>query len=196
TQPVVTVEDQFGNVVTSGADSTINVTAAIQTGAGSLTGTAIKAAVAGVATFTNLRIDTSGAHTLSATGILAGPGSVSVNSSSFTVAAAAASQLVYTTQPAGATAGSAFGTQPIVTVEDAFGNTVTSGADSTINVTAAINTGGGALQGTAVKAAGAGVAPFTDLRIDLTGAHTLSATGTLSGPGSVSVNSTSFTVAA
>src|SRR6202030_4278637 len=147
-------------------------------------------------TFTNLRIDTSGPHPLSATGTLSVPGSVSVNSSSFTIAAGAASQLVYTTQPAGATAGSAFGTQPVVTVEDAFGNTVTSGADSTINVTAAIQTGGGTLTGTAIKAAVAGVATFTNLRIDLTGAHTLSATGTLSGPGSVSVNSTSFTVAA
>jgi len=60
TQPVVTVEDQFGNTVTDGADSTINITAAIQTGGGSLQGTVTIAAVAGVATFTNLRIDTSG----------------------------------------------------------------------------------------------------------------------------------------
>src|SRR6202030_1416772 len=146
-------------------------------------------------TFTNLRIDTSGAHTLHAAATLAGPGPVSVNSNSFTIAAAAASQLGFTTQPAGATAGSAFGTQPVVTVEDAFGNTVTTGADSTINVTAAIQTGGGTLTGTAIKAAVAGVATFTNLRIDTSGAHTLSATGTLSVPGSVSVNSSGFTVA-
>src|SRR5213076_3129804 len=100
---------------------------------------------------------------------------VSVNSSSFNVSADAASQLVFTTQPSGATAGSVFGTQPVVTVEDQFGNTVTTGADSTINVTAAIQSGGGSLQGTTTKAAVAGVATFTNLRIDVSGAHTLRA---------------------
>src|SRR5205085_2189765 len=112
----------------------------------------------------------------------------------FTIAAAAATQLVFTTQPAGATAGAPFVTQPAVTVEDAFGNTVTTGADSTINVTATIQSGGGALQGTAVKAAVAGVATFTNLRIDASGAHTLRAGGTLAGPGAVTVDSSSFTV--
>ena len=196
TQPVVTVEDAAGNTVTSGADSTINITAAIQTGTGSLQGTTAKAAVAGVATFTNLRIDTSGAKTLRASGTLTGPGAVTVDSSSFTVGAGAATQLVYTTQPSGATAGSVFGTQPVVTVEDAFGNTVTSGADSTINVTAAIQTGTGSLQGTITKTAVAGVATFTNLRIDTSGAKTLRASGTLAGPGAVTVDSSSFTVGA
>src|SRR5258708_39214860 len=87
----------------------------MNTAGGALTGCVVMSRVVCRATFTNLRIDTSGAHTLSATGTLSGPGSVSVNSSSFTIAAAAASQLAYTTQPAGATAGSAFGTQPVVT---------------------------------------------------------------------------------
>jgi len=132
-------------------------------------------------TFTNLRIDAAGAHTVTASGTLAGPGAVSVNSSSFNVSAAPANQLVFTTQPAGATAGSTFGTQPVVTVQDAFGNTVTTGADSTIDVTMAIQSGGGSLQGMATKAAVAGVATFTNLRIDTSGAHTLSASGTLSG---------------
>ena len=194
TQPVVTVEDAFGNTVTTGADSTINVSVAIQTGTGSLQGTATKTAVAGVATFTNLRIDSSGAKTLRASGSLSGPGAVTVDSSSFAVNVAAASQLVYTTQPAGATAGAAFGTQPVVTVEDAFGNTVTTGADSTINITAAIQTGTGSLQGTLTKSAVAGVATFTNLRIDTTGAKTLRASGTLAGPGPVTIDSASLNV--
>ena len=106
---------------------------------------------------------------------------MSVNSAGFTVSPAAASQLVYTTQPAGATAGSAFGTQPVVTVEDPFGNTVTSGPDSTVNVTATIQTGSGSLQGTTTKSAIAGVATFTDLRIDTTGGHTLHAASSVAG---------------
>lgn len=44
-----------------------NVTVAIATGTGVLSGTTVKAAVAGVATFTNLVITGTGAHTLSAT---------------------------------------------------------------------------------------------------------------------------------
>jgi len=78
TAPSALVTDQFGNPVTTGPDSTINVTETIQTGGGSLQGTVTKAAVGGVATFTNLRIDTSGAHTLHAAGTLSGPGAVSI----------------------------------------------------------------------------------------------------------------------
>src|SRR5439155_977738 len=141
TQPVVKVEDQFGNVVTSGGDSSINVTVAIQTGTEIRKATGTDAASSGVATFTNLRIDASGAKTLRASGTLAGPGAVTVDSSSFSVSPAAASQLGYTSQPGSATAGSAFGTQPVVKVEDQFGNVVTSGGDSSINVTVAIQTG-------------------------------------------------------
>jgi len=48
-----------------------------------------------------------------------------VTSGSFEVTVGAASQLVFTTQPGDAVAGSAFGTQPIITIEDAGGNTVT-----------------------------------------------------------------------
>ena len=196
TQPVVTVEDVFGNTMTTGANSTINITVAIQTGTGSLQGTVTKAAVAGVATFTNLRIDTTGAKTLRASGTLTGPGAVTVDSASFTVAADAASQLVYATQPSAATAGAAFGTQPVVTVEDQYGNTVTTGADSTTNITAAIQTGTGTLQGTVTKTAVAGIATFTNLRIDTTGAKTLRASGSLTGPGAVTVDSAGFAVGA
>src|SRR5262249_21308473 len=117
TQPVVTVEDAYGNTITTGPDSTVDVTASLASGGGSLQGTVTKTAVAGVATFTNLRIDASGAHTLGASTTLSGPGPVSATSGSFNVASAGATQLVFTTQPSGATAGSAFGTQPVVAVE-------------------------------------------------------------------------------
>src|SRR5207244_8965137 len=68
-----------------------------------------------------------------------------------------------TTQPAGATAGAAFTTQPAVAIEDQFGNTVTG---DTSTVTVALNSGTGPLQGTLTKAAVAGVATFTGLRLD------------------------------
>lgn len=64
TQPVVRFEDLSSNPTGTG---TANVVAAIASGSGSLSGTTTKAAVAGVATFTDLVITGTGAHTLTFT---------------------------------------------------------------------------------------------------------------------------------
>src|SRR5947207_3159413 len=55
-QPVIRVEDQFGNLVT--ADNSTVVTATRNLGTGTLLGATNKTAVAGLATFTNLAHDT------------------------------------------------------------------------------------------------------------------------------------------
>ena len=62
---IVDVDDQFGNVVTT---NTSNVTLNKNTGPGSLSGTATVAAVAGVATFSNISFATIGAYTIDPTG--------------------------------------------------------------------------------------------------------------------------------
>src|SRR5439155_1680673 len=136
------------------------VTVSLGSGTGPLQGTLTKAAVAGVATFTGLRLDdASDAKTLHfADGAL-----TAVDATAFTVTPAAANKLVVTTQPSGATAGSAFTTQPVVKIEDAYNNVVTT---DTSTVTVALNAGTGPLQGTLTKAAVAGVATFTNLRLD------------------------------
>ena len=55
TQPAVTLKDQYGNTVAAGAGSNANVTASIKTGdTWSLGGTLTKAAVSGVAAFSDL----------------------------------------------------------------------------------------------------------------------------------------------
>jgi hypothetical protein len=101
-------------------------------------------------------------------------------SSSFTVIAGAAAQLAFTTQPGGGTGGTAWTTQPVVTLRDANGNTVTGTVQ---NVTLAIqnNAGpGGVLSGTATVAVSTttGVATFSGLSIDKIGTgYTLTATG-------------------
>ncbi|MEI7557168.1 NHL repeat-containing protein, partial [Candidatus Chlorohelix sp.] len=81
-----------------------------------------------------------------------------------------ATQVPFTTQPNGAVAGSAFTTQPVITVKDENGNPVT---NYTGNVTVAIKSGTGAtgavLGGTTTVAAVNGVATFSDLTIDLAG---------------------------
>jgi hypothetical protein len=53
-QPVIHVKDQWGNLVISGTGSNANVTATRITGTANLQGTITKAAVAGIATFTDL----------------------------------------------------------------------------------------------------------------------------------------------
>ena len=74
-----------------------------------------------------------------------------------------------------ATAGSVFGTQPVVKSQDAFGNNSTLGLGASLNLTVNLTTGSGLLQGTTTPdigtAAGNGSAVFTDLRIDSTGTN-------------------------
>jgi hypothetical protein len=194
TQPTVTVQDAYGNTVTSGTGSTASVTIAIGTnpGGGTLSGTATVSAVAGVATFGNLSINTPATgYTLTATS----GGYTSAVSSLFTITAGAASKLAFTTQPGGGASSTAWATQPTVTVQDAYGNTVTSGTGSTASVTIAIGTnpGGGTLSGTATVSAVAGVATFGNLSINTpaTG-YTLTATS----GGYTSAVSSLFTITA
>ena len=133
TQPVVTVQDANGNTVTTDT-STVTVAIANNAGGGTLSGTLTKAAVAGVANFSGngLNIDKIGTgYTLTAT-----DGSLtSATSSGFNITVGAAAKLAFTTQPGGGTGGTAWTTQPVVTVQDAGGNTVTT---DTSTVTVAI----------------------------------------------------------
>src|SRR5688500_4691510 len=101
----------------------------------------------------------------------------------------AATKLAIVTQPGNAASGVAFGTQPIVQLRDDADNlVVTSGA----TVSAAINSGGGTLVGTAQVDAVGGIAAFQNLRINGTGAHTL----VFNSPGLQSATSAAVTVSA
>src|SRR4029077_17161066 len=119
-------------------------------------------------------------------------------SPAFTITFAAASQIVVTTQPSASTVSAvAFAQQPMVTVKDAQGNTVTSGGDSTVVVTASLTTGTGVLSGTLTKAAVAAVADFTanGLKIDLTGANkVLTISATLGAGARTATTSPAFTI--
>src|SRR6185295_15252684 len=96
-------------------------------------------------------------------------------SSTFAIVAAAPAKLGFTTQPSASTGGLAFGTQPAVSVQDAFGNTVL-GDTSTVAL-ALTNPGTATLACTAgnTKAAVAGVATFVGCNIDVAGTYTLTA---------------------
>ncbi len=163
---IATVEDASGNGVTTGPV----VTLALGTnpgGAGKLSGTtSVAASSAGVATFSNILID------IAAVGytLVASSGGInSVASSTITIGAAAASKLVFSTPPTSTTGGALF--TPVVAVQDASGNTVTTGTASTASITLAIGTnpGAGSLTGTTGIAAVAGYATFTNASIDKMG---------------------------
>lgn len=190
TQPIVTVQDQFGNTATG---DTSTVTLALTTGAGTLSGTASMAAVAGVADFVGkgLSIDLVGADkVLTATA----PSRTSAATGAFTITHAAASKLILTTPPSASTAPTvAFAQQPVVTIQDAFNNTVTS--DSASVVTAALTTGTGTLAGTVTKTAASGIADFSgnSLAIDLVGTDKVL---TFTSGGLTAAVSAAFTIAA
>ena len=75
-----------------------------------------------MATFAGCKIDQAGTYTLTATdGSLA----TARQSSSLTITVGAAAKLAFTTQPSRRDRWTAFATQPVVTVQDAGGNTVT-----------------------------------------------------------------------
>jgi uncharacterized protein YjdB len=169
TQPVIRILDNAGLVV---VNSALAVTATRTTGTGTLSGTTTLNAVNGVATFTNLRIDGSGNHVL--TFSTAAP-ALQIASNAFNVAVGPPAQLAITTQPAGASSGVDFTTQPVVEIRDAANSLV---ASSTVAVTAAIGTGSGTLTGTVTVNAVNGVATFGSLRINGVGAHTLTFTST------------------
>lgn len=165
----VAIQDAFGNVVTT---NTSTVTIAKNTGptGSTLTGTLTAAAVAGVATFSNLVLKTAGAYTLKATdGTL-----TAATSNSFNLTPAAAAKLVFTVKPATGTAGKALSAVKVA-IQDAFGNVVTT---NTSTVTIAKNTGptGSTLTGTLSVAAVAGIATFSNLILNKAGSYTLKAT--------------------
>jgi hypothetical protein len=201
TQPQVTLEDQYGNTVTGTAQ---NVTVAIQNNAGpggTLSGTTTVAVNTGtgVATFSGLSINKIGTgYTLTATGSTVDTTAGTIVSSGFNVTVGAASQLVFTTQPSASTvAGVAFAQQPVVTIEDAGGNTVTSGADSTVSVGLTLTTGTGALGGTALINAVNGVADFTGkgLSINYVGTDkVLTATATVTAGTRTTTTSPAFAI--
>jgi hypothetical protein len=140
-------------------------------------------AVSGVATFTNLVMTVTGSKTLSATS----PGLTGATSSSFDITPAAATQLAFSTQPVGGTAGAALSTQPVVQVRDASGNVMTTSTDA---VTLSVASGTGTLGGTLTVNAVAGIATFTGVTMDLIGVKTMRA----SAAGLTNATSSSFTI--
>ncbi|HKC46486.1 MAG TPA: hypothetical protein VKB63_02715, partial [Gemmatimonadales bacterium] len=184
----VTARDAFGNTASA---FTGDVTATIQNnpGGGTLSGTTVIPAVAGVATFSTLSIDKAGSgYTIS----VASTGLTGATSAPFDILVGAASRLVFTVQPGTTTAGAVMSPALVVTAQDAGSNIVTTYTGTVaVAITPGTGTSGAALSGTASIAAVSGAATFPDLSINKSGSgYTLSATAT----GLTGATSSSFTI--
>ena len=164
----------------AGISPTGNVT--VSDGAGA---NCIGTVVAGTCDLTST---TAGTRTITATyaGDSNNAGGVS-SGVSHSVTAASATQLVFATSPSNSTSQTAFGTQPVVAVRDAFGNTVTSDQTTQVTLVIGTNPGGGTLTGTATVTAINGVATFSGLSIEKSGTgYTLAASSVPSLTGATS----------
>ena len=175
-QPVVEVLDNAGHVVTSDASQVV-LTLNAGNGA-SLSNSCTGGEHYGVVQFTGCSVNLDGTYTITATDSSL-PG-VQVTSSFFMVSLGPPSQLLFTQQPGNASGGTAFGTQPKLTLEDAGGNVVTTDT-STVNlaITNGTGTSGATLSGCAQTGEAAGVISFAGCKIDKSSSgngYTLTAT--------------------
>ena len=116
---------------------------------------------------------------LTLTGSAAGNYTLTQPSLSANITPGTVSQLAFTTQSGSAAAGAAFGQQPVVQTQDAYGNDSTVGLGANLAVTVTLTSGTGPLQGTTMldigTSAGNGTVSFTNLRIDPAGTKQLTA---------------------
>ncbi len=183
-QPIVVVRDAHDNLVTSGS---YNVSVAITSGTGALSGGTTLATSSGVATYFNLSANLVGNNkiiTASAAGL------TSAVSNSFTITAGSPAQLAFTTQPGGGASASVWSQQPVVEIRDSAGNPISTATNA---VTVALTTGTGNLSGTLTVNAIAGVATFSNLTMDLVGANKVI---TASAAGLTSAASNAFAITA
>ena len=196
TQPKVTVEDAAGNTVTTDS-STVTLAIGTNPGGGTLSGCTQSGETLGVVSFSGCKIDKAAAgYTLTATDVADSLNTASAPSGTFTITPGTASQLVFTTQPGGGTAATAWSTQPKVTVEDAAGNTVTTDS-STVTLAIGTNPGGGTLSGCTQSGETLGVVSFSGCKINKAGVgYTLTATDVADSLNTASAPSSTFTITA
>ena len=160
----VAVRDAFGNTVDT-ATRAITVAIGTNPASGTLSGTPIRNAVAGVATFNNLSINAAGTgYTLTAVG-----GGLSTTSAAFDVTVGTGNKLAFVVQPSTVVTGAANAPPIQVAVQDAGNNTVTTATDS-ITLLLNTNPGGATLSGTLGARAVNGIAVFNDVRLNRAGA--------------------------
>jgi hypothetical protein len=166
-QPVIHIEDQFGNLCV--ADDSTVVSATRSTGAGVLQGSVSALAFNGVVSFMNLSHEVAGAITVA----FSASGLVGTTSATMVISPASASQVVFIQPPTDTLAGSTITPAVSVQVQDVFGNDV---PDSGVPVSITLGSGVGILSGaTSSLTDASGRATFHDMSLDRAGLKTLTA---------------------
>ena len=182
----VAVQDASGNLVSS-YSGTVALALGSAPPGGTIRGPTTAGVVGGIATFGGLMLDQAGiGYTL----VASAPAISPATSVSFDIISGTAARLMVVTQPSDtAASGVRLPRQPVVRLEDGFGNPV---HEAGVSVTVSIASGGGSLGGTVTVATAAdGVVTFTDLSLTgLVGQRTL----LFSAPGYQSAGSTPVVV--
>ena len=191
----VCLADYFGNTETSITTGTVSLSIAGGPGGFAVGSTVTAPVVNGVATFSNLTLDTAGIYTFKATS--SNVNLSAVISGSIIVGAAAPSEFVFTQQPGTGVAGAAI---PVVRVslEDAFGNVEASNSGAQVAMSVADGPAGFASSSLTTAGLINGVATFGNLVLNTAGGYTLAATGMVEAADgtslSLSATSAAFTV--
>ncbi|MDQ1703278.1 MAG: trimeric autotransporter adhesin, partial [Frankiaceae bacterium] len=170
-----TIQDAGGNTVTT--DNSTQVTFNKASGTGTAAFPAAATAVNGVATATatNQLIGTM------VVGATTSPVLTVNNAASYTIVLGAASQTVFTASPGNTGGGTSFAAQPVVKVEDAGGNVITTDNTTAVTLTIGTNPAGGTLSGCTTNpiTVASGVATFAGCKINTAGTgYTLTTTNT------------------
>ncbi len=200
TQPHVRIADSGNTTVTS--DDTTVVTLAKTPGTptaggpGTLacTGGLSKTATDGIAQFAGCNIDKAGTgYRLRAT---SAPALTLADSNAFNVAVGPAAKLGFLTQPTTGNAGQTLSPNITVAIQDAGGNTVTSGQTANVSLAINPNPSGAVLSctGGTTMAAANGVATFTGCQIDRAGSFLLAATASNAVPAATIAAATSAAI--
>jgi hypothetical protein len=161
----VSALDAFGNLDATFAGNIV-VAIATNPSGGTLSGTFVVTAIAGVAGFSNVSIDKAGAgYTL----VASAAGLTGATSAAFNILGGPATHLVFTVQPSTSSAGAAFVPAVEVSARDPFGN-LDPFFLGNVTIAIATNPAAGTLSGTTIVAPGSGVAAFANLSIDKAGA--------------------------
>jgi hypothetical protein len=159
--PAVTIQDAYDNTVT-GDDRTITLSFAANPGGAALNGTISKTTAGGIASWEageglHITIAADGYRLRASHDGASFAGPDTADSNAFNIIATAAHHLEFSTDPVSSMAGEAL--LPAVTIQDAYGNTVT--GDERIITLILMNANGATLNGTASLLTTDGVAQWT-----------------------------------
>jgi len=180
---VLELKDRFNNIATND-DAAVTLSISSGPAGAVVEGDATVTASNGLATFSDIQLDTAGRYRLTAS-----EGALTLKSTTIKILPAVAANVSFTQQSADVVAGRALASPIKISVTDAFGNAVANGTMVSLAIGSA--PADGAISGKTSAVTHNGIAEFAGVTLHLAGDYTLTATA-----GSVVARSTGITVSA